>query len=228
MRWRGLDESQPSETGVPLSRRLQERRALIAQYVPAETQAVTRATVAQLQASGMAKRVLVPGAQMPPFELPDHDGNLVSSANLLARGRLVLLFLRGRWCPFCVAQAEAMNEAVGAIRQRGGELIAISPQTVHQCLLMRDQHHLSFSLLSDAGNQVARQFGLVYRVPEEQQKVYARTFVNLPFLNGDSSWELPIPASFVVEQDGGILWASSHPDYTQRPDPAEILHALSV
>ncbi len=92
---------------------------------------------------------------------------------------------------------------------------------------MRDQHHLTFSLLSDAGNRTARQFGLVYRVPEAQQKIYSSTFVNLPFLNGDTSWELPIPASFVVEQDSRILWASANPDYTERPEPEEILRVLS-
>jgi peroxiredoxin len=228
MRWRGLEDSQQqTETGVPLSQRLQERRKLIEQYVPAETQALTRQTVEELHASRMAEHVLAPGTQMPAFELPDHDGKPISSAELLSRGRLVILFLRGRWCPFCVAQVEAMNEIAGQIRAAGGELVAISPQKVHQSSLMRDQHHLIFPLLSDAGNQVARQFGLVYRVPEAQQKIYSRTFVNLPFINGDSSWELPIPASFVVERDGRILWASSNPDYTERPEPGEILQALS-
>jgi peroxiredoxin len=113
------------------------------------------------------------------------------------------------------------------IREAGGELVGISPQKVHQSSLMRDQHHLTFPLLSDAGNQVARRFRLVYRVPEAQQKIYSRTFVNLPFINGDPGWELPIPASFVVRQDGRILWASSNPDYTERPEPGEILQALS-
>ena len=228
MRWRGLEDSQQqAETGVPLRRRLQERRQLIEQYVPPETQAVTRQTVDELQASGISQRVLAPATRIPAFELPDHDGKPVSSAELLSRARLVILFLRGRWCPFCVAQVEAMNEVAGQIRQAGGEIIAISPQKVHQSSLMRDQHHLAFSLLSDAGNQVARQFGLVYPVPEAQQKIYSRTFVNLPFINGDPSWELPVPASFVVERDGRILWSASSPDYTERPEPGEILQALS-
>jgi peroxiredoxin len=227
MRWRGLEESGLSESGVPLSTRLRERRALIEQYVPAETQAVTRQAVDDLRASGISRRVLQPGAQAPTFKLPDQDGKPVSSVELFSRGRSVLLFIRGRWCPFCVAQLEAMNEVAGQIRQASAELIAISPQKVHQCSLMRDQHHLTFQLLSDAGNDVARQFGLVYRVSEAQQKIYSRTFTNLPFLNGDSSWELPIPATFVIERNGCIAWASASADYTERPEPAEILRIVS-
>src|SRR5581483_5315589 len=164
MRWRGMEEHGQSESGVPLSTRLRERRVLIEQYVPAEIQAVTRQTVETLRTSGIEQRVLQPGTPSPGFALPDHNGKPVSSTDLLSRGRLVLLFLRGRWCPFCVAQVEAMNEVLVAIRQAQAELIAICPQTVHQCSLMRDQHHLSFSLLSDSGNRVASQFGLVYRV----------------------------------------------------------------
>ena len=92
--------------------------------------------------------------------------------------------------------------------------------------IMADQHHLRFPLLSDFHNEVARQFGLVYRVPDEQQALYRRTFVNLPLANGDDSWELPIPVTFVVNQDGTISSADANPDYTVRPEPLEILARL--
>ena len=118
-----------------------------------------------------------------------------------------------------------MNLLLPQIEQAGASLVAISPQTVQQSFFMADQHKLRFPLLSDAGNQVARQFGLVYRVPDDQQAIYRRAFVNLPFANGDSSWELPIPATFIVDRDGTILYASADEDYTQRPEPQEILLA---
>ncbi len=120
-----------------------------------------------------------------------------------------------------------MNLLVPQIEQAGASLVAISPQTVQQSFFMVDQHKLRFPLLSDAGNQVARQFGLVYRVPDDQQAIYRRAFVNLPFANGDHSWELPIPATFIVDRDGTILYASADEDYTQRPEPREILERLS-
>ncbi len=92
---------------------------------------------------------------------------------------------------------------------------------------MHDQHKLAFPLLVDAHNDIARQFGLVYRVPEEQQAIYRRTFVNLPFVNGDDSWELPIPGTYVIDRDGMIRFASANEDYTERPEPLEIMAQLT-
>ena len=119
-----------------------------------------------------------------------------------------------------------MNLILPQIQQAQASLIAISPQTVQQSFFMADQHRLRFPLLSDPGNQVARQFGLAYRVPEYQQAVYRRVFINLPFANGDQSWELPIPASYILERDGSVLYASVSADYTERAEPSEILERL--
>lgn len=226
MKWRGLEESKPGQHAATLGEELEERKTLAEQYVPEDVQQVNRRTVQELCASGMADRILPFGARAPQFELPDQGGEPVSSAELLSRGRLVICFFRGRWCPFCVAQLEAMNAALPRIQSAGAGLVAISPQTAKQSFFMRDQHHLRFPLLSDSLNQVARCFGLVYQVPQEQKQVYSSTFVNLPFLNGDSSWELPIPATYILEQDGAVLYASAHPDYTRRPEPEEIIHLL--
>ena len=231
MKWRSLEESASQELTRSLQDIYAERKALIAKYVPAEIQAVHSRVVCELEQSGIADRALQTGAAAPAFELPDQNGRLVRSTDLLATGRLVICFIRGRWCPFCVAQLEAMNAIVPTLKELKTSLVVISPQTVHQCYLMADQHHLQFPLLSDEGNRVARQFGLIYRVPEYQQEIYQRAFVNLPFVNGDSSWELPIPAVYVLGQqdsaDSSVLYASPNPDYTERPEPDHILNVLS-
>lgn len=227
MKWRSLEESPPGVDLRPLREIYAERKELIAKYVPADTQAIHAAAVAQLKARNQAAGVLSVGAQAPPFELPDHDGNTVRPAEWLAHRRLVICFIRGRWCPFCVGQMEAMNLAVPLIHEANASLVAISPQTVKQSYFMHDQHKLKFPLLSDTGNKVARQFGLTYRVPAAQEAVYRRAFVNLPFANGDESWELPIPAVFVIDRDGTIVYASANEDYTERPEPAEILRVLT-
>lgn len=226
MKWRSLQESGSYGDIRPLREIFAERKELIARYVPADVQAVHARAVASLKADGLAAKALKVGAQSPGFELPDHNGKPVSSADLLSRGRLVLCFIRGRWCPFCVGQMEAMNYVAAEIEAGGASLLAVSPQTEKQSFFMRDQHRLAFSLLVDAGNRLARQFGLVYRVPDEQQGLYRSTFVNLPFANGDPSWELPIPATFVIDRDGTILFALANEDYTDRPEPLEILSAV--
>jgi peroxiredoxin len=226
MKWRSLEES-ASETDMRSLREIfAERKELIAKYVPAETQAVHARAVAKLEEQNLAANILPVGATAPQFELPDHDGKIVSSSRLLSKGRLVLCFIRGRWCPFCVGQMEAMNLALPQIEQAGAMLIAISPQTVKQSFFMQDQHKLRFPLLSDAGNNIARKFGLTYRVSEEQQELYQRTFVNLPFVNGDASWELPIPATYVIDRDGTVLFVSANEDYTERSEPSDIVDIL--
>jgi peroxiredoxin len=224
MKWRSLQESDAGSDLRSLREIFAERKELIARYV----QAVHSRAIADLKARGVAAHALKVGDASPSFELPDHNGKLVSSVDLLATGRLVLSFIRGRWCPFCVGQMAAMTSIAALIDAVGASLVAVSPQTEKQAFFMHDQHKLAFPLLVDAHNQLARQFGLVYRVSDEQQALYSRTFVNLPVANGDSSWELPIPATFVIDRDGSILFASANEDYTDRPEPLEIVSAIRL
>jgi peroxiredoxin len=226
MKWRSLDEAAASEDTRSLREQFAERKELIAKYVPPETQAIHKRVVAELRDQGIVRHALSAGAKAPDFVLNDHNGKPVSSAELLNKGRLVLCFFRGRWCPFCVGQLEAMNLILLQIQQAQASLIAVSPQTTQQSFFMADQHKLRFPLLSDLGNHVARQFGLVYRVPDYQQSVYRRVFINLPFTNGDERWELPIPATYVVGHDRSVLYAAVNTDYTERPEPSEILNKL--
>jgi peroxiredoxin len=228
MKWRSLEESSPETDIRPLREIFAERKELIAKYVPAETRAIHGRAVAELKQKRLAATILPVGSKTPEFQLQDHDGKTISSSDLLAKGRLALCFIRGRWCPFCVGQMEAMNLMLPEIEQAGAALVAVSPQTVQQSFFMRDQHKLRFPLLSDAGNKVARQFGLTYRVPDEQRAVYQRAFVNLPFVNGDNSWKLPIPATYVIDRDQLVLYAYANADYTERPEPEEIVRFLQV
>jgi len=228
MKWRSLEE-RGEDTDTRLLREIfAERKELITKYVPAETQAVHARAIADLKMQRLATNTLAVGAKIPEFRLQDHDGKIVSSGDLLAKGRLVLCFIRGRWCPFCVAQMEAMTLIVPEIERADALLVAISPQTVQQSFFMRDQHKLRFPLLSDAGNKVARQFGLTYPIPDEQRAVYRRAFVNLLFVNGDDSWELPIPATYIIDRDGTVLFAFANEDYMERPEPGDIVRFLSA
>jgi len=226
MKWRSLEESSPGIDTRPLREIYAERKELISKYVPAETQAIHAQAITELKRRKITVNALPFGAKAPQFELQDHNGKIICSSDLLAQGRFVLCFIRGRWCPFCVGQMEAMNLVLPQIEQAGATLAAISPQTVKQSFFMHDQHKLRFPLLSDAGNEVARQFGLTYRVPAAQESIYRRAFVNLPFTNGDDSWELPIPATFIVDRDGTILYASANEDYSDRPEPCDIIRVL--
>ena len=226
MKWRSLEEAATAEDTRPLREQFTERKELIAKYVPPETQAIHARVIAELREQGIVGRALSKGEKAPEFLLNDHNGKPVSSADLLQKSRLIICFFRGRWCPFCVGQLEAMNRILPQINQTQASLIAISPQTVKQSFFMADQHKLRFRLLSDPSNSVAREFGLAYRIPDYQQAVYRRVLINLPFVNGDESWELPVPATYIVKQDHSVLCSWINPDYTERPEPTEILVEL--
>jgi peroxiredoxin len=231
VKWRGIstDTAELDQTQKTLAQRLLEVRAGIAQYVRPENQQINERTVDWLRASGLVERAQANvGARpaSPAFSLPDQHGKPVALRDLLAHGPLIINFFRGRWCPFCVAELEAWRDALPQVKAAGATLIAISPQKVQHNAFTADQHRLGFPVLSDQGNKVARQFGIVYRVPEEQEHLYRRSFVNLPHLNGDESWELPLAASYVVSADGAIKSAFIPADYRERAEPAGVIAQL--
>jgi len=226
MKWRSLDESGAQLDLRSLREQFAERKQLIAKYALPETQAIHARAIAEIRDSGIVRGALGVGSPAPPFELQDQNGLNVSSAELLGKTQMVICFFRGRWCPFCVGQLEATKLVLPQIKDTGTTLVGISPQTVQQSFFMVDQHKLRFPLLSDRNNETARNFGLAYRVPAYQQSVYRRSFVNLPHLNGDDSWELPIPATYIVGRDGIVQYASVNPDYSDRPEPVDIIENL--
>jgi peroxiredoxin len=166
------------------------------------------------------------GAQAPEFALENSAGRLVRSSDLLALGPLVVKFFRGRWCPYCVTELEAWRELYPRVREAGALMAAIGPQTIRQSDFMAGQHRLPFPVLSDPGCAVARQFGLAYTIPAYHRDYYRSILINLPFVNGDESWQLALPATYVIGKDRTILYAEAHVDYRVRPEPEEALAAL--
>ena len=182
--------------------------------------------IAELFATGAEDHLLEPGMAAPSFSLPDVNGKLVRSEDLLALGPLVVSFFRGRWCPYCVTELEAWRDLFPVLRQAGALLVAISPQTIRQNDFTLSQHQLPFPLLRDEGARVAESFGAAYAVPEYMQNHYRSMLVNIPFINGEASWRLPLPATFVLDQNSTICWSKGYADFRVRPDPEEILAAL--
>ncbi|MBB6147200.1 peroxiredoxin [Silvibacterium bohemicum] len=194
--------------------------------VQPERLAVSERAVEELFATGIEQQILAVGSKMPEFSLPDATGRVVKSSDLLALGPLVIDFFRGRWCPYCVTELEAWRDLYSIVRERGGLLVAISPQTMRQSDFMQDQHEIPFALLHDAGCSVAAQFGLAYQVPPYHQQHYRSVLVNIPFVNGDQSWKLLIPATYVIDRDGTVLFAEAHADFRVRPEPEDVLPYL--
>ena len=195
--------------------------------VQPERLAVTDTAVQDLLATGIEGHILPAGAPAPSFALPDAiNGRTVQSADLLALGPVIVSFFRGRWCPYCMTELEAWQSLYPAVRERNGLLVAISPQTPRQNDFTVQQHRLTFPVLSDAGARLADRFGIAYTVPEPQRQHFRSILVNIPFINGDESWRLPLPATFVISQQGSLLFSEAHADHRVRPDPMDVLAAL--
>jgi peroxiredoxin len=180
----------------------------------------------ELVASAQAQHARKAGDVAPEFTLNDSDGKPVSSSELLAKGPLVVSFYRGVWCPYCNLELQALQAALAEIAARGASLVAISPQTAANSRKSQRDNKLSFPILSDTKSEVANAFGIRFALQKYLIDVY-RSFKNdLPAFNDDPSWVLPMPARYVIGTDGIIAYAEVNPDYTQRPDPSELLPVL--
>jgi peroxiredoxin len=211
---------------MTLQDKLDDITAQTRNLVQPERLELSERAIAELFGTGIEDKLLRVGDVAPAFALPDAQGKLVRSTDLLALGPLVVCFFRGRWCPYCVTELETWRDLFPAVRERGALLVAISPQTVRQNDFTVSQHSLRFPLLRDEGAAVAAEFGAAYPVADYMQSYYRSILVNIPFINGETSWRLPVPATFVIDQNGVIRWSQGHADFRVRPEPVEALKAL--
>ncbi|MGA2276261.1 MAG: peroxiredoxin-like family protein [Terracidiphilus sp.] len=209
-----------------LQDQLDEITAKTRELVPAARLAISERSVEELFATGIEERILPVGSLAPEFALRDATGRIIRSQDMLALGPLIINFFRGRWCPYCVTELEAWRDLYGTLRERGVLMVAIGPQTEKQNDFMADQHQLPFPVLSDPACSLAEKFGLVYTVPEYLRDYYLSILINIPFVNGDASWRLPLPATYVISRDRKLLFSEAHADFRVRPDPEEALAAV--
>jgi peroxiredoxin len=209
-----------------LQDQLDEITAQTRTLVQPERLAIGERAVDELFRAGSEDRILPIGATAPAFALPDFSGRTVRSTDLLALGPLIVNFFRGRWCPYCVTELEAWRDLYPALRERGALVVGISPQTQRQSDFTASQHAIPFPLLTDAGCAVAERYGLVWTAPDYLRRYYRGILLNIPFVNGDESWRLPLPATYVLSPDGKVLYAEAHADFRVRPEPEDVLRAL--
>jgi peroxiredoxin len=198
----------------------------VASQVPAETLSTIGQSTQQVADLKLDEKALKVGDRIPNFTLPSATERSVELQQLLARGPVVISFYRGLWCPFCNLELRALQNALPEINALDASLVAISPQTPDNSLSTAEKHNLTFEVLSDVGNKVAKQFGLVYIVPEAMRPVMESFGVDLPAYSGDACFELPLPTTYVVAADGTIAFRFIEPDFTKRLDSEDIIAAL--
>lgn len=201
---------------------INEYKASSAKKASPEKKRINAQAIKELEESGVA-RGLKKGDHAPNFTLPDATGRNVSLKDELAKGPVILSFYRGGWCPYCNLELRAYQRALPNIKDAGAQLIAISPQTPDASLSTKEKDELEFFVLSDQGGKVAKAYALLFKMQDELIELYKKSGIGVPAHNGNEDWELPKPATFVVDRQGEIVFAHVDSDYTKRTDPEEVI-----
>ncbi|MEM7760977.1 MAG: peroxiredoxin-like family protein [Cyanobacteria bacterium P01_A01_bin.40] len=210
-----------------LTQELNEYKAKFKTSQPEEIKAVMAQATTDLINTQLAENSLRVGDKIPNFTLPNAVGEEVTLESLLNQGALVISFYRGGWCPYCNLELRALQQALPEIEAQGATLVAISPETPDNSLSTKEKNELSFEVLSDRGNVLAKQLGLVFTLPETLRPIYNNFGIDIPAYNGDTTFELPLPATYVVAADGKVIYRFANADYTARPEPKAIIEALN-
>ncbi|NNC93673.1 MAG: AhpC/TSA family protein [Acidimicrobiia bacterium] len=174
------------------------------------------------------ERALGAGDRAPMFELPDAFGNRVKLADVLESGPAIVSFYRGSWCPFCNMELRALQRELESVEEAGATLVAISPNRPDVSLETIEKHELTFPVLSDHENRVARQFNLVHEVEPGMVAYYRGIDRNIDEMNGSDAWELPVPATYVIDQSGVVRYAFVDLNHRVRAEPAEVVAAAAA
>jgi len=195
--------------------------------IPQDVLSLLLSKTKELVESGLAEKALKEGDKIPQIVLPNATNKEIDINKYLNEGPVVISFYRGGWCPYCNLELRALQENLKEIESAGGKLFAISPELPDNSISSKEKHNLKFEVLSDVGNKVANKFGLVFNLAEELRPIYKQFNFDIPNNNGDNSWSLPIPATYIVNQKGIITKCFVNADYTKRMEPSDIIDALS-
>ena len=209
-----------------LGHKLEKLRAFWGKRISPEDEGLMERHIHYLRESGAVDRILKAGDQAPVFQLGNQRNEIIRSTDLLNKGPLVVSFYRGSWCPYCVEEVKVLNNVYSHIRDAGAELVVISPQGFSRTEKQAAEINLQYNMLVDVDNKTGKAFGLVYEFPDYLKQLYMKRFGNDIQINEGAAWELPIPARFVIGQDGRILDVKADADYRYRPEPLDTVAIL--
>lgn len=180
-----------------------------------------------IQDSGKLEQVPKLGDIAPAFMLPDDKGNIISSHTLLEKGPLIISFFRGDWCVFCSLELRALQRSLVDFQKLGASLVGISPQSVSYSHMAADKRNVQYQVLSDEGNKIADNYGLMFSMPNQMINAFNTFGLDLNTINGTpSSVDVPVPATFVLDAKGRVVYRFVDADYTKRAEPAAIIASL--
>ncbi len=194
---------------------------------PKEVQELMLRATKKLEEARISKNALNVGDKVPEIKLPNAIGKEVSLYKTLEHNDFAVInFYRGAWCAYCNFELKALQERYEELKNLGAKLIAISPQSPDASLSTQEKHDLKFEVLSDTNNVVAKKYGLVFSLAEEIRPIYLSFGIDIPSANAEDSYEIPMPATYVVNKNKEIIFAFINEDYTKRCEPQAIIDAI--
>jgi len=198
------------------------------QRVPKDLQEVMLKATENLKNEKLSKNALKLKDKAKSFTLKNAINKDVNLDELLKENKFVVLnFYRGAWCPYCNLELKAFEQINDKLIQNKAKLVAISPQTPDASLTTMQKNELSFEVLSDTNNKVAKEYGLVFSLAQELRPIYEKFGIDIVTSNNENSFELPMPATYVINKNKEIIYAFIDEDYTSRSEPQEILDIIS-
>ncbi len=210
---------------MSLSTILSERKANNKKNIPTEKWTVMEHSTNDLKKQKLSNKAIKSGNLLPEFKLPNVH-NKVISLNEITSDFLIISFYRGGWCPFCNLELKALQNILPDLKKMNTELVAISPETPDNSLTTSEKNELGFTVLSDLNNSYAKSLGLVFQLPEDLREVYHSFNIDVPKHNKNKDYELPMPATYILNKKREIIYDFIPEDYTERLNPSTILNIL--
>ncbi len=210
-----------------LKKELSDFAMQISKQAPPEVLQTMRGEIGNLAQSGIVENAISVGDKAPGFTLENSKGEHISLGELLENGSVVLSFNRGNWCPFCNLEFKALQESVTEIRKAGANLVVISPQLPIMSRELKNKSGFEYDILYDKGNQVAKEFGIAFALPESLRSIHEAFGMDIPAHNGDNTFELPLAATYVINKKGKVIYAYLNANWMERAVPEEYIAALN-
>lgn len=177
-----------------------------------------------VQAQDVSK-ALKEGDEAINFTLKNAKGEEVSLFSLLEKGNVVITWYRGGWCPYCNVALNQLQQKLPELKSLNTTLVALTPELPDHSLSTKEKNELEFEVITDINNEVARQYGIVFKLDDKTAQRYEQA-LHLSSRNGTNSSELPVPATYIIDRKGRIRYAYVNPDYTKRANPEDIVRVL--
>lgn len=211
--------------GTSLKAQLDEKKSNFEAKAEDEKKRIYKEGIVSVEDSGIVSSAKQVGDKAPNFTLNNALGKPVELSDYLKKGKVVLTWYRGGWCPYCNMTLHQLQEELPNFKLNGANLLALTPEVPDKSITTAEKHDLEFEVLSDLGNKIAKEYGIVFKLTDDVASIYNKAF-DMNAYNGDESNELPLAATYIINEDGEIIYAFLDADYRNRAEPSELTEIL--